>query len=335
MTQQQRQLPARRSAPPPAQQPQRAQPQHVATAGRSISEKLVGRLAAKFGIAAEALLTTLRDTVFRVRRDESPFTDTELAAALTIAERYDLDPFAKQIYAARHKGALLLIVPIDGWIRIMNRDQDYDGCDFSYEMDDSGNPISCTCSMHSKSRSHPTVVTEYYDECYMDSSDVWRKWPKRFLRHRAFIQCARIHRGISGIVDEDEAQGMDVRVPEYEVVEPQETARRGRLARSLPPPDPAPTADERLQDPAPEPEPLPVEEPRPAPPPRAAAAPPQDPRAKALWDEWLGLRGELSATDFQLIRKETSLGAFHPGMAIEELERLVALAGEIVRGQRE
>ena len=55
-----------------------------------------------------------------------------------------------------------------------------------------------------KDRSHPTIVTEYLAECKM-TTEPWKKYPKRMLRHKAFIQCARMAFGFSGIYDEDEA----------------------------------------------------------------------------------------------------------------------------------
>src|SRR3546814_15877124 len=38
------------------------------------------------------------------------------------------------------------------------------------------------------------------------STGPWQSHPKRMLRHKAMIQCARIAFGFTGIFDEDEAQ---------------------------------------------------------------------------------------------------------------------------------
>jgi hypothetical protein len=50
----------------------------------------------------------------------------------------------------------------------------------------------------------PISTTEYLEECQMNT-DVWRKYPRRMLRHKATIQCGRYAFGISGIIDPDEA----------------------------------------------------------------------------------------------------------------------------------
>lgn len=54
-------------------------------------------------------------------------TDPELEMFLELAARYDLDPFAKHIYAARIKGKLVIIVAKDGMLAIANRHPDYRG----------------------------------------------------------------------------------------------------------------------------------------------------------------------------------------------------------------
>ena len=61
------------------------------------------------------------------------------------------------------------------------------------------------CTMHRKDRSHPTILTEYMSECRRQSIP-WQVTPRRMLRHRAFIQAARITFGFAGIYGEDEAR---------------------------------------------------------------------------------------------------------------------------------
>ena len=87
---------------------------------------------------------------------------------------------------------------MDGWTRIINDNPNCDGIQFSQDDE------SATCTIYRKDRSHPTVVTEYLAECKMNT-DPWKKYPKRMLRHKALIQCARVAFGYSGIYDEDEA----------------------------------------------------------------------------------------------------------------------------------
>lgn len=146
------------------------------------------------------LLGALKATVFKGATDE------ELLALVVVANQYGLNPFLKEIYAFPKKGGgIVPMVPIDGWTKIVNRQEDYDGCRFEWELEaETSQPISCTCLMRVKNRSEATEVTEYFDECYRET-DPWKKMPKRMLRHKAYMQAARLAFGLSGIVDEDEA----------------------------------------------------------------------------------------------------------------------------------
>ena len=77
------------------------------------------------------------------------------------------------------------VVGVDGWSRIINDNAQFDGMDF--KQDDE----SCTCTIYRKDRSHPIVVTEYMTECKRDVAP-WKSHPRRMLRHKAMIQCARL-----------------------------------------------------------------------------------------------------------------------------------------------
>ncbi|WP_372845468.1 phage recombination protein Bet [Psychrobacter sp.] len=141
-----------------------------------------------------SLYQTLKTTVFKDAKD-----DNEFAALMVVANQYGLNPFTKEIYAFAKGGKVTPIVSVDGWARLVNDNPQCDGIQF--EQDDD----SAVCKIYRKDRSHPTIVTEYLAECKMNT-EPWKKYPKRMLRHKAFIQCARMAFGFSGIYDEDEAQ---------------------------------------------------------------------------------------------------------------------------------
>lgn len=160
----------------------------------------VERIAANFdmqGTNTGELADTLIRTVFKNAKPD------EFLALLIVANQYKLNPFTKEIYAFPAKGGgITPVVGIDGWARIINDNPVCDGIQF--EQDDE----SCTCKIYRKDRTHPTVVTEYLSEC-LGTSEPWKKYPKRMLRHKALIQCARVAFGFSGIYDEDEAKRID------------------------------------------------------------------------------------------------------------------------------
>ena len=58
--------------------------------------------------------------------------------------------------------------------------------------------------MRLKGVDEPIVIQEFMVECFNDKSPVWRKWPRRMLRTRAFIQCARLAFSLTGLYDEGE-----------------------------------------------------------------------------------------------------------------------------------
>lgn len=158
---------------------------------------LSNKLAQRFGMEQDAeLITTLKATAFKSRE---PATDAQLTALMVIANEYGLNPFTKEIYAYpdQHKG-IVPVVGVDGWIRIVNEHPQFDGIEFE------ATPEAVTARIYRKDRTRPTVVTEYLDECKR-ATDPWRNMPRRMLRHKALMQCARVAFGFA-LYDEEEAQ---------------------------------------------------------------------------------------------------------------------------------
>lgn len=162
----------------------------------------------RYGVDVTKVMAVVSATVFKQGKDESPLSDAEVAAALIVCNQYNLNPFTKEIYAFRSKGKLLIIVGIDGWSAIVNRQESLDGIEFDENFDADGRIESVTCRIWRKDRKLPIVVTEYWRECKRDT-DPWRNMPIRMTRNRSFAQCARIAFSIGGIIDEDEAQTIE------------------------------------------------------------------------------------------------------------------------------
>ena len=95
------------------------------------------------------------------------------------------------------------MVSVDGWIKLMNRHPQFDGIQFRTD-DVDGKPFSVTATIYLKDRSRPVEITEFFSECNRNS-EPWKVNPRRMLRHKALIQCARVAFGFSGITDEEEA----------------------------------------------------------------------------------------------------------------------------------
>ena len=148
------------------------------------------------GVNGSELLSVLKATAFK-----GQVSDAQMAALLIVAKQYALNPWTKEIYAfPDRQNGIVPVVGVDGWSRIINSHGQFDGMDFAQDDE------SCTCVIYRKDRAHPIKVTEWMAECRRDGVGPWKSHPRRMLRHKAMIQCARIAFGFVGIYDEDEAQ---------------------------------------------------------------------------------------------------------------------------------
>ena len=162
-------------------------------------------LANQFNISGNEaeLVSTLKATAFK-----GNVSDAQMTALMLVAGQYQLNPFTKEIYAFPDRNNVIVpVVGVDGWSRIINSHPQFDGMDFEQDNE------SCTCVIYRKDRSHPIKVTEWLSECKREGVGPWKSHPKRMLRHKAMIQCARLAFGFVGIFDQDEAE----RISEAEV----------------------------------------------------------------------------------------------------------------------
>jgi len=160
----------------------------LTTLTRTLATKL------DMGDGAE-LIDTLKATAFK-----GQVSDAQMTALLVVANQYALNPWTKEIYAFPDKNnGIVPVVGVDGWSRIINSHAQFDGIDFEQDAE------SCTCVIYRKDRKHPIKVTEWMSECKRGTGP-WQSHPRRMLRHKAMIQCARLAFGYGGIYDQDEAE---------------------------------------------------------------------------------------------------------------------------------
>jgi phage recombination protein Bet len=171
----------------------------------SPKQSALALMASRFSVEPAKLLETLKATLM------PKATNEELLSFVVTANQYGLNPFTREIYAfPARNGGIQPVVSVDGWIKMMNSHPQFNGIQFKTE-DKDGKPFSVTATIHHKERSHPVEVTEYFSECYRPS-EPWKVNPRRMLRHKALIQCARVAFGFSGIVDDEEAVPPQVQV---------------------------------------------------------------------------------------------------------------------------
>lgn len=192
----------------------------MAQARSNQGESLVREFAKRWHIEPGKVIHILTKTAFRQRGNQM-VTNEQMAALMIVADQYGLNPFTGEIKAYPDKsGGIVPFVGIDGWSKMINRHEHYDGVRFTPvgELEESAEHAACwlgiECAIYRKDHQHPTVVTEWLDECYKpptvrdDGSTYrgpWQTHTKRMLRHKALIQCARVALGFVGVYDEDEA----------------------------------------------------------------------------------------------------------------------------------
>jgi len=165
----------------------------MSTALTTLTQKLATTLNMGDGVE---LISTLKATAFK-----GNVSDAQMTALLIVANQYGLNPWTKEIYAFPDKNnGIVPVVGVDGWSRIINTHSQFDGIDFEQ------NDESCTCIIYRKDRQHPVRVTEWMAECKRANVGPWQSHPRRMLRHKAMIQCARLAFGYVGIYDQDEAE---------------------------------------------------------------------------------------------------------------------------------
>lgn len=181
------------------------------SAAKAQTQGLIARLAGRFGVEPNRLLKCLTTQVFKQADGRQP-SNEELMVLLLVCENFGLNPFNREIYAFRGKsGDIVPVVSLDGWAKIVRSQKDFNGVTFAF----SNNTVKvpgCAqelpefveCAMRLKGVDEPIVIQEFMVECFNDKSPVWRKWPRRMLRTRAFIQCARLAFSLTGLYDEGE-----------------------------------------------------------------------------------------------------------------------------------
>lgn len=210
----------------------------------AIKKNAIQLVADRLNLSETALKQVLKATAFRAER---PVTDEEFLALMVVANNYGLNPVTKELYAFPNRGGVVPIVSVDGWVRITTGHPDYDGVELLENLDDKGQVQSVTAKFYRKSNGHPTVVTEYMEECNR-GTEVWKKWPRRMLRHKAYIQGARVAFGFSGIYDEDEAERIievsAVQETPIEMPRPKQEPARPSTEEAQADPEPAQTVQE-------------------------------------------------------------------------------------------
>lgn len=170
-------------------------------AAQTKSVSLIEKFASKYSVDSNKLMTTLKSTCFK-----GDVSNEQMMALLIVADQYGLNPFTKEIYAFPDKGAIVPVVSVDGWSRIINENPLFNGIEFEYgpTCDNGKHHEWIDAIIHRKDRDVPTKIREFLSEVKKNSGP-WNTHCNRMHRHKALIQCARVAFGFAGIFDPDEA----------------------------------------------------------------------------------------------------------------------------------
>jgi len=223
----------------------------AATVDRAAS---IRNTAARFlGVPGPKVCALLRN-VWRVTKGQPELTDSEMFMGMSLIARYGLDPIAREVYVTRDKsGRLLTIVGIDGWIKILDRTEHYDGWEQECKWSRDETVLdSVTTRIFSKTRSHPTVYTAYRIEYarlggFMAAED---KIPWHMLRLFSLRHAARLFTPIGGsVVMEEEARWMQAESPAIQsAAPPNEDRWEPAHDESLGAQEPGPSAEDQRQE---------------------------------------------------------------------------------------
>ena len=129
-------------------------------------------------------------------------TDTELSLLLYQADRLNLDPLQKQIWAVKFADKpALIFVGRDGYLQFAHKSGQFDGMESGTRAE--GNTIIGYAKVYRKDMSHPITVEVDMAE-YNKKVGVWSEKPKTMIQKVAESQALRRAFTISGVYSPEE-----------------------------------------------------------------------------------------------------------------------------------
>ena len=153
--------------------------------------------------------------------------DSELKMFLSLAAKYDLDPFAREIWFANMGNRSTIITGRDGYLKIANRNPHFDGMTSDvvcandkfikegnnirhmYSAMNRGQIIGAYAVVYRKDRNTPAYFFAPFKEYYKGNSNVWRQYPSAMIQKVAESMALKRAFSISGLVTEDEIGNSD------------------------------------------------------------------------------------------------------------------------------
>jgi hypothetical protein len=114
-------------------------------------------------------------------------------ALLRIICQQQLDPFLDEVVFTQYDDQQWeALITVSGWAKLMNRCPQFTGVQFTQSREDTEEAQQwMECTIYRSDRIVPISLREYLIEVKGDSP-LWKKMPRRMLRHRVFSQCAKL-----------------------------------------------------------------------------------------------------------------------------------------------
>lgn len=216
---------------------------------------------AKMLAVPEAEVFNLLRNVWGTTKGQPPLTNNEMFEGMSMIARFDLDPISREVYVTRdNKGKLMTMIAIDGWVKILDRTDHYDGPEVIIKFKegqegDLSAVISVTTKLYSTKRSHPVVYEAFKEEYAKLGGFMHATIPLHMLRIFSLRHAARLFTPLGGSVmlpeeaewiKRDNEQGSAGTGPSHE--EQAEAAAASRESQPKEPPAPETTPDPPQQD---------------------------------------------------------------------------------------
>jgi phage recombination protein Bet len=129
-------------------------------------------------------------------------TDNEFLLLMQLAKTYQLDPFAKQIWAVKYgNNPAAIFCGRDGFLAIAHRSGKFDGMESGTRKD--GDDLVGWCRVYRKDMSRPFEVEVSLSE-YSTGKNLWQTKPKTMIVKVAESHALRRAFGISGLYSPEE-----------------------------------------------------------------------------------------------------------------------------------
>ena len=128
--------------------------------------------------------------------------DNEFGVMIELARKYQLDPFARQIWLVKYGDSpAQIFCGRDGYLAIAHRSGQFDGIRSGSRVED-GELIGW-CRVYRKDMSHPIEVEVYASE-YSTGKNLWRDKPRTMIQKVAEAHALRRAFSISGLYSPEE-----------------------------------------------------------------------------------------------------------------------------------